>query len=358
VRTGATRADPPSRPRRWPWLLLALAVLVAVAMLLLRWLLQPERLGAMLVERAARTTGLDIVVAQPARLGVWPGLQLELVGLEARVPGRPALLAAGRVDIALPLALLWGGELEIGALALRSPRLDLIEWRHWRDAAVIVGPPAPPSLPDLAAALSISDGMLLGDGWQMANIDIDASALRDSQPFSAAGRATLLLTGLALPARFQVAATPVETGQAIELRALVLRFGDAATNDALALDGEAVVDSRLLQLRLVAVLQEAWPPAWPALPAWAQSHVAGRRVAIDYAGSVDFDGRLQVRDEEPSTFAIAGNPRQLSAWTTADNASPLPPVTASVQLDSVAFDGVVIEGLEIDLREAPVASDD
>jgi hypothetical protein len=343
--------------RRWPWLLLALSVILMVAMLLLRWLLQPERLGALLVERAERATGLDITVSQPARLGVWPGLQLELIGLDARLPRRPALLVAARVDIALPLALLWGGELEIGALALRTPRFDLVEWRRWRDAGFEAGPPAPPALPELAAAVRVDDGMLLGDGWQLANIDLDASALRDGLPFSASGKALLLLSELALPARFSFGATPIETGQAIELRELILALGGPGSDPALKLDGEAAIGIGQLQLQLTALVSEEWPTAWPALPAWTRPHVTGRPLQLAYAGGADFDGSLQLRDDA-SVFTIDGNPRQLFGWAGADDASPLPPLAASAQLERLELDGVVIEGLKVGLEELPTANDD
>jgi hypothetical protein len=359
VKTQVPVAVAPAPPaRRWPWVLFALAVLTVIAMLLLRWLLQPERLGALLVERAARATGLEIDVAQPARLGVWPVLQLELIGLEARLPRRPALLVATRVDIALPLAMLWGAELQIGALALRSPRLDLVEWRRWRGDDLAVGPPLPPALPDRAAALTISDGMLLAEGWQIARIRLDASPLRDGQPFSATGGATLLLPASAHSVQFEFDATPVETDHEIELRQFSARLGGEAAAGAVSLEGEATVGTGLLQLRLVGLLQGDWPPSWPALPTWGQSHVAGRALRIDYDGGIDFDGRLHLRDEAPSTFAIGGNPRRLLDWNSTSDASPLPPLTANVQLDRVEIDGAVIEGLNIQLEPMPAVSND
>jgi hypothetical protein len=339
--------------RRWPWLLFALAVLTAIAMLLLRWLLQPERLGALLVERAARATGLEIVVAQPARLGVWPALQLELIGLEARLPRRPALLVVARVDIALPLAMLWGAELQIGGLALRSPRLDLVEWRRWRGSDLTVGPPLPPTLPDFAAALKISDGMLLAEGWQVSRISLDASPLRDGQPFSATGGATLLLPASAHSAQVELVATPIQTKSAIELRQLSLRLGDMGAAEAVKLDGQAHIGVGQLQMQLDGVLHETWPSSWPALPTWGQAHVAGRRLRLDYDGGIDFDGRLRLRGEDPSSLAIDGNPRRLLEWANADDPSPLPPLAASVRIDRLEVDGAVFEGLQVGLDALP-----
>jgi uncharacterized protein involved in outer membrane biogenesis len=148
------------RRRRW---LIAFAVLLvlAAAALWLRSLLQPERLSAFLLQRASQATGLQITLDQPARVGFWPDLHLELDGLSARIPGESSpLLTAQRVETALPWSALRSETLQLQGLRLFQPELDIDAMQRWLASRQTDGPPAPFQLPELDAPLSVEEGTI------------------------------------------------------------------------------------------------------------------------------------------------------------------------------------------------------
>jgi uncharacterized protein involved in outer membrane biogenesis len=351
--TRASAADPavgdPPAARRWRWLLPLLAVPL-LAFLLLRWALQPERLGALLLARASAASGLQLDVERPARLGLWPGLQLELPGLQARLPGRPPLLQAQRVDVALPLSVLWRRELEFGELALHAPRLDLAELQRWRARELDAGPPEPPSLPGFAVTLAVRDGELRFADGALRGIDLDASPLRDALPFAAT--ATLVRHGgeRALPVRVRLSLLPRQLADGIALESIRLEFG-AASETSLRGEGRALLDAAAqLDATLQLQLADRWPAQWPAVPAQAWTQLGGRTFTLDYRGGLDFDGELALQSQATDPLQAQTNPRRLLEWLGADDASPLPPVESVIEVGRLELDGTVIEGLRLELR--------
>ena len=114
-----------TRRRRWVWLGV-LPALVLLALLGARALLEPERLSAFLLREASQATGLQLALSQPADVGFWPDLHLELGGLTATAPGATApLLRVAQVDAVLPWSALDSDALQVRSLRLVSPQLDV-----------------------------------------------------------------------------------------------------------------------------------------------------------------------------------------------------------------------------------------
>ncbi len=343
--------------RRRRWWLAALVVVPLLAFVALRWALQPERLGALILARAEATLGLALTVAEPARLGLWPRLQLELVGLAARDPAGRIVLQAERVDVALPLRLLWSHDedaLEIGELHLRAPQLDLGAAGDWLDAQSDA-PATRWQLPRNAVALTIERGRLDGPGWQVAGLELTADPLRAEQPFVATVSLTLQLDQRdPLPLHAEIALHPRDDGNRIVLDPLHLQLGAEAGERTLAIDGDARMSSAQAHAADLAVAVAAdWPRAWPTPPALLADRLFGREYRLGYRRAIDHPAALTIRSRtDADQFAIDVDPALLLAWLRDPARPPLPAASASFEASNWSIDGIEIDGLGIELQPA------
>ena len=120
---------PARRRRRWLWLGV-LPALLLLAVFGVRMLLEPARLSAFLLKQGAQATGLALTLAEPADVGLWPDLHLELHGLSA-ANGPARVLFVDRVDAVLPWSSLWADALQIRELRLVAPRVDVPAAKAW-----------------------------------------------------------------------------------------------------------------------------------------------------------------------------------------------------------------------------------
>jgi len=350
------------RRRRVAIGLTILLVVLLAGFLLLRWALQPERLGALLLQRAATATGLELDVSRPATLGIWPGLQVELIGLSARMPGDTEdLLRAERVAVGLPLAVLWSdGDVELGELRLLQPVVDVGAVQRWlsRDAG---DARSPPRLPPLALSIDASDGRLHGDGWAIAIESLEATPLRSDEPFTLTTVVTLLRDGQGpLPVRLRLAATPSQAPDGISFDELQAAIGTADRPQVLQLAGMLGIEADSFAADASLQFGETWPEAWPPLPPALAARLPGRRFDIDHAGGPGLDGRLQIASAadaaEPLRVDVV--PSRLLAWLRQpEPKTPLPPADIAFGSERVEIDGVVIEGLRVELRDVDRADD-
>jgi hypothetical protein len=351
----------PGRRRRLLWLAAAL-LLPLLGFFALRWALQPERLGALLLDRAARATGLELAVSEPARLGIWPGLQLELVGLTARSDAASApLLRAERVDVALPLSILRRAEsLQVGSLRLIGPSLDLAAWQDWQ--ARQAGDAQPLQLPDVALQVDVERGVLVGDGWSLVDLDLGATPLRDGEPFRLALRATLHPAAGdspldPLPIALQLQTIPEQADDGVLLSDATLRLGSAERPELLTLAGRIdLLLPQTLRLALAGELADSWPGDWPALPETAAPHLLGEPLELAYDGPGDGSGQLSLRSQgSRRQLALQAEPQALLDWLGQDPRPPLPPLDGSLQAAELQFDQLRLHGVTIRLEQEPAA---
>lgn len=370
--------------RRLAWTLGVLAALALLGGVLVGRLLQPERLGPLLLARGGDALGLALA-ADAFDYHLRPSPALVLEGLRATDPATGAVvLRAERLAASVPWSTLRAeadATPTITALALEGWTLDLAALQDWL-AARPATPPAP--LPTLAEGLEASEGAITGDGWQLR---IDALVL----PRLAEGEATTLeasgafaLGAEAWPLRLRMEATP-RGANGLALDALALALGGADAPEALRLAGRlALAESLWLQLdgRLA-----AWPLGWPAFPALpapllapAEASPLALSLALrDEAGAAtlaltlaqDAAADAGTRRDAASaaiggeaatpartTLAIDGPLDALAAWDPAAPGDPLPGVSLRLQAPRLELDGALIEGLEIELAPADAAPAD
>lgn len=351
----------PRKRRRWFWLLLLPALLLA-SLFVLRYLLQPDRMSDFLLQQASQATGLSLTLGEPADIGLWPDLHLELGSLTATAPGAiTPLLQVERVDVVLPWSALRADTIQLRSLRLQSPVLDTEALSQWLQSRDPTGPPAPLQLPRIDAALAITSGRIQGAQWALAGLDLSLPFLRVGAPVNlrASGRIEAGARD-AIPFALEMVATPAQDGGGLRLDALSLALRSAwASPPWLQVEGQVALPSiDALQLDLVATLPE-WPADWPALPLPTTADVDEVGIDIDYRGSTTLQGNLVlqlVRGED----GLRGELRigDLLAWLEDASATPLPPLTGEVSSDRIDAGGIELHGVRLRIDESPQTSGD
>lgn len=166
------------RRRRWRIALAAAAILIGGAAFTLHLLLEPERVTALLVERA-HAVGLELRLDGTAHYRYSPRIVAVLPALSLRTATGAELLRAQALQVALPWRSLWTGPLTLDELSLEQPVLDLAALRAWLAARPANGTPAP----DLRLHLHVHAGRIV-DGAQAVAGGVDAE-LRNSADLAA-----------------------------------------------------------------------------------------------------------------------------------------------------------------------------
>lgn len=345
----------PRRKRRWRWLLWLAATLL-IAGFGINYLLKPEKLGALLLRQINERSGLVVTTTEPARVGWWPQLHIELSGLDARLPGNDAaLLQAESLDLSLPLSLLTDSllgrepEPRITGLTLRSPRLDLDAFMTW------MGPASSEyELPDIDSPLAIESGQLLGNGWQIDGFNLELDQLHAGQPSHLQGslRYVPLPEGSTppLPLTFDITATPtIDTGA---LRLDPLQAELQSDQDPISTSGSLLLSpSGALRTGLVIQLPQ-WPQRLPALPLPPDNKRF--TLKLDFDERTDGQGQLDL-DIQSDIDRIAGK-LQIGEWLGWLGASSkdtwmLPPVTGSLTASRLQQGDILLDDATIDFDD-------
>ncbi len=216
------------------WLRLGLIVLssatlllVAVALIAVHVLLQPERITAML-QKQARDAGLELSLASPATPALFPrpALELEGITLSAQNANMPILLAA-RGTLALPWRTLVHGDTVISQMRIDSPRVDLDALQSWLDDLPSGPAITPSSIPSIDAGIHINRGSLVrGNQMLLGDVELDAGRLASGHPFP------LTITAKdaqGIPTQLRLSATPSIKGSTLMLDNIGLTLTHSTT---------------------------------------------------------------------------------------------------------------------------------
>ncbi|NUS39294.1 MAG: hypothetical protein HOQ02_09765, partial [Lysobacter sp.] len=190
---------PAARPARRARAATTAALALLLLLLAFGYLLQPRQATGLLLGRLGGALGLDITAggANDYRLRGTPTLVLR--DLVVREPGASTpLLRASRLYIALPWSTIRarGAVLDATRLELDAPVLDLPALQHW----LATRPPTKEKrLPILESGLHVRDGSLLGAGWRIDDVAIDAPRLLPARPLQARLQGRLRAEPLSMP---------------------------------------------------------------------------------------------------------------------------------------------------------------
>jgi hypothetical protein len=372
-----------ARPRR-KWIVLGVFALLA----LFGWWfvdrqLEPERLTATVLGRLGDSLGLDITFSGTPEYAFKPEPRLQVPDLVVRDPATGKIvLRAKRLEASLPWTTIRGegGDVVITRLELEQPVLDVDALQRWLASR----PKVPFKLPTLTHGAQVTDGTVVGNGWTLEDLDLELPHLATGAPvdlaFSLRGRRDAIDLRARGKAHLDaaVAATAYTLGADVELaradKPLAgrvdstgrLRVGEdtfALQADRLELAGksplptiagEAWVDQReQLALGFRGDLA-AWPADWPALPPPLGAAKGPHPLVLLYRGATDFSDplRLGLAVGEARMDARA-RVREMLAWIDAPGASPLPPLTGTVTLPRLDFEGATLRGVRAVMRDTP-----
>ena len=134
--------------------------------------------------------------------------------------------------------------------------------------------------------------------------------------------------------------------------ATVVLAGDANVPTARA-RGSLSIGSTL-NLHLDGALA-GWPAGWPALPAPLSASTAPLPFSLDYRGAIALTDTvaLALRRDTTALDARFRLPEVLAWLDAGATGSPLPPLAGSLATPRVTLDGATLEGVELDLDDAP-----
>lgn len=382
--SAAEAKRPPTRRARRR--LIALSVLVLLLLVGWWWVdrqLEPHRLATTVLAQAGKTLQLELSFEGEPEYALRPEPRLLLPNLRVRDPvtGR-VILTAVRAEVSLPWSTLTGdGTVVITRVELDKPVLDLPGLMAWNARR----PPTPFELPTLTKGIEIHEGIVRGEGYELTRLELELPRLQSGLP--AAATASAHVTAADVAGNMQLTATVAKAGlvSPFELQGkgtldrkpkplpfeLRIKGKYKADTPAFELDapefflsGDSPLpkldgSSRLLSGEKLTVsfagrLKE-WASDWPALPAPLNQDARDFSLRLDYAGKPDLSEPLSLRLEKKETKLEATlRIAQMQAWATRENASPLPPLDGRLTAPEIDLDGIVLEGVEVEIRdEAP-----
>lgn len=374
------------RRKRW---LLVLAALALVASLGGWWInrqLEPDRMAATVLKKAGTALQLDLQFKGRPDYALKPEPRLVLPNFSARGADGKVFLSALRAEISLPWATLTGGEPVITRIELQQPVLDLPGLRRW----LATRPKKPFELPTLSRGIAVSDGSVIDAGYRVNGLSLQLPHLETGDPAEVSARGNFARGDTTIP--FELAARVATPGLAsnftlkasAELPARIAGARATTTGPApiaLSLDGHytyaettftltlptlglqatspipnlsgkalVVLDSQL-SLSFDGVLA-SWPKTWPALPKPLSTNAEKLPVHVSYRGKRNLEDPLSlVMAREPTVLAISVRVPELQRWLDASDATPLPPLNGKLRTPVLVFDGVELQGVEVEMSD-------
>ncbi len=191
------------RIRIW---LVAIAALVLLGLLALRWFAQPDRVAGMLLSRAGAALGLEITASGANEYRLLGTPMIAVRDVVAKEPGASApLLRAKRIYLTLPWSTIRarGADLTVERIELDEPQLDIAALQRWLASR----PPSETKIPALTHGLRIGRGRAFGEGWSLENLDLSLPSLHPHRRVRASASGAFVSGGTRLPFDLRIALT-------------------------------------------------------------------------------------------------------------------------------------------------------
>lgn len=373
------------RARRWLTVALVGLALLAVAAWWVNRQLEPNRLTAMVLDHAGKSLKLDIRFSGTPDYALKPEPRLLIPGLSVRGADGVEFLTAIRAEISLPWSTIKGDAPVITRVELDHPRLDIGGLQRW----MATRPKTPFEVPTLVDGIEVQQGEVIGDGFSFDALDATLPTLAAGKPAQLTARgnfirgqarvhfdAALGVATAGLRSAFDLQAKTQVQQKSKPLKLDVDTKGRFAFDEGLTtltLDSVAVqADSPLPSFKGRAFVANAsqlafnvdanltrWPADWPTLPAPLVSNTNGLPVQLKYRGASDLSAPLALVEKRDATELDA---RVLlpdfMTWMDAEDAALLPPLTGILRTPSLDFDGIVLQGVELEISaDAPADID-
>jgi hypothetical protein len=369
----------PGRRRRWPWLLGGLAALV-VGALFVNAQLEPHRLADTVLGRVGKSLQLRLTYQGTPEYAFRPEPRLVLPKLSvATLDGDAPFLTARRAEVSLPWSTITGGEPVITRIELDAPVLDGAGLRRWLASR----PPTPFKLPTLVRGLAVRGGSLREQSWslrglalQLPHLQTGVAARLDARASFVAGKtqlpfsldASVATPGSSSPLDLHLVLKPLVEAKAPAAAPIAIalkgryewadpRFtlvadalGLAAKSPIPSLEGKGrleLADQAILELDAVLA---RWPETWPKLPAALAAKGDRLPVRLRYRGKRDFSDPVSLHAARGDTELQASTRvAEFRQWLAAGPATPLPPLQGMLKTPALEFDGVTLEGVEVEI---------
>ena len=370
------------RGRRWLWLLSAAILLFGIAGWWVNRQLEPQRLTATVLKVAGESLQLDLRFEGTPDYALKPEPRLLIPNFSVRSADGKLFLVAKRAEISLPWSTITGDEPVITRVELEQPVLDMPGMRHW----LAMRPKVPFKLPTLTKGLQIVDGTVNDDGYAIRKLALELPRLKTGEPADIGAKGTFTQEGTTLDfdaeldamtaglvSDFTLKATGVLQQSPKPLPFKIVSAGHYVSNDV-----EFTVDAPSLKFEAASPLPNLdgkarlslagqmrldfdgillnWPKAWPALPQPLAADTDKLPVVIAYLGKSDLSDPMSLTvTREPTTLQASLRIPEMRRWLAAPNGSPLPPLNGSLRTPSLVFDGIELQGVELEVSDSPVA---
>ena len=370
------------RRRRWPKVLGVLAALLVIGAVWINAQLEPTRLATTVLGQAGKSLQLKLSFKGTPDYAFRPEPRLVLPGFSAASLDGAMIVSATRAEISLPWATITGGAPVITRVALDAPVLDLAALDRWLASR----PPTPFKLPTLSRGIAVKDGIVRGGEWSVRALALDLPHLQEGDvakldaegvfvsgpseyPFKL--RTIAAMPGLASPIDLDLQLTlPAESTKKAPPRLVSVsllgryawadpkftleaeKLGVNAASPLPSFSGKGKLESAdTLTLEVDAVLGR-WPEAWPKLPPALAAQSENLPVHVAYSGKPDFSDALSLSAARAGTEVEASlRVPELQRWMASDASSPLPPLQAKLKAPALEFEGVKLEGVEVEVSE-------
>jgi hypothetical protein len=368
------------RRRRWPKVLGVLAGLFVIAGIWINAQLEPSRLATTVLGQAGKALQLQLSFNGKPDYAFRPEPRLVLPGFVARSLDGRAFLSATRAEVSLPWSSITGGEPVITRVELDSPNLDVPGLQAW----LATRPPSPFKLPTLKKGISVKDGVVDNREWSLRGLSLSLPHLREGDAANLEASATYVSGKTQLPFKLQARLATPGLASTIDLDAQLTLPDDTSTKANLvsvsllgkyewsdprfSLEAQKlgiVANSPLpsfsgkgrfasadaASLVFDAVLGR-WPQTWPKLPPSLAAQSQNLPVHLEYSGKKDFSDPLKLATARPGIeLTAAVRVPEMRKWLAADAASPLPPLQATLKAPALEFEGVRMEGVEVQVND-------